>query len=94
MQRDGRIKSLRINIDVAVYVALCVFFAVFLFSFDYSSGKPMVILSFFVNGLFFLYMVIRKQQNVTLRRNFYIFNLIFFFLDSACISPNSMSSSF
>lgn len=79
MQRDSRIKSLRINIDVAVYVALCVFFAVFLFSFDYSSGKPMVILSFFVNGLFFLYMVIRKQQNVTLRRNFYIFNLIFFF---------------
>lgn len=66
-------------IDLVVYFLLLIFFAFFFCTLDYSSGQLLTLITFFVNGLFFLYQVVKPQKCVTLKRNIYIFNLIFFF---------------
>lgn len=66
-------------VDVPVYFMITAFFAFFLSTLDYSSGKPSVLLTFFLNGIYFYVMAIRPQKCVTMKRNYYIFNLIFMF---------------
>ena len=65
--------------DYCVYIIWTLFFGVFLLSYDYTGAWISVILTFYLIGLFSFWMCIRPQRNVSIRRNIYIFYLIFYF---------------
>lgn len=67
------------KLDLFVYMVWILFFGGLLASFDYRGANFGVVLTFFIIGLFSLLQCIRPQRNVSIKRNIYIFCLIFYF---------------
>ena len=65
--------------DLCVYSVILIFFVVFLTALDYSDANPAVIGTSYLIGIISLYMAIKPQRSINLKRNIYIFYLIFFF---------------
>lgn len=74
-----KIKNKTHFFDIVVYSAIIALFLFTLISWDYSGSDFGVVLSFFVNGMVYSYFAIHTAESITLKRNMYIFLLIFFF---------------
>lgn len=67
-------------VDALIYFMLTVLIIGFILSLDYSDSNWIVIILFFVIGIYSFIKIINSDANVDVRRNFYIFNFIFMFL--------------
>ena len=69
----------RKSIDLVIYLILAFFFIFHLATLDYSYGEPMVLITFFILGIFYFYRIVTAKKHITLYRVFYIFSFIFMF---------------
>lgn len=67
------------TVDFLVYSFWIIFFVAVLLKYPYAGADPFVVITFFIIGIVAFIMSIREQRNVSIKRNYYIFCLIFFF---------------
>lgn len=65
--------------DIVVYLLWTIFFVLFLSTYDYTGASLTVIFTFYLIGIISFIMSIKPQRSVSIKRNIYIFYLIFFF---------------
>lgn len=67
-------------IDIIVYLIIALTTIKYLFSLSYSSSEPLVIFSFFFNGIIFFFRIVKINDGINVLRTGYIFAYVFFFM--------------
>lgn len=87
------------RVDFFVYSIWILFFIAVLSGYQYANADPLVIATFFLIGIMAFCKAVVGNKNITIKRNYYIFCLIFFFFaplqqylsDTRLWSGNGMS---
>ena len=67
------------KVDFFIYSFWIIFFSIVLSGYQYTDVDPLVIVTFFIIGIIAFCKAVSGKRNVTIKRNYYIFYLIFFF---------------
>lgn len=67
------------KVDFFVYLIWILFFVAVLSRYQYTNADSLVIVTFFLIGIIAFYKAALGKRNVMIKRNYYIFYLIFFF---------------